>query len=611
MSHRTLFAVFLGLSLTAGLYACSGDDNATTDGGADVNVPDASKDVSVLPDSGGDATLTDGGSDATSDASDGGLNSTSLQIQAVRDAADQTANVADGGDAGDAGDASDDGGDAGSLNLPVDHAIVTYVHAAIGNDVAGFFVQAEKTGPALFVAVDPSTLNPLPVAGDDVSFVVDSVGLVGTLREATAISSFARNAQNQPLSALLQDLSSATDVVNALDSYESEYVTMKGTIAADFAYAGSGFVSAQLDTAGVSGNANMKLRLPATVQSSVDVGKGCSLTLTGAMWRYNTQAQPSGWVESDLNGITCPAPKVVSAVATSATSVVVTFDRNLDAVTVTGDGSQFSFDNGLTASAASLTAPKEVTVTTSTQTASTTYTVTVAGTLKDMLGTGVDQAANTATFTGYVKIAVLRLNEVNPNIGGSKDLIELRVITDGNLNGIDIYQDPGANSNNKILATLPDLDVAVDDLIVVHLNDGNVTSETTTKTDCTDAACYSGAWDIAGGSSGIVYAGTALAVRNPDTTIQDAVAFSKGSGSAGYFLDTLTFLQSAGQWLPADCGGQTCTFNTTPSADDITANWSSVGNSATGDSIGRVKSSDNDDQNDWAVGTSTFGAANP
>src|SRR5687768_6099525 len=46
--------------------------------------------------------------------------------------------------------------DSGGLTLPVGYAIVTYLKPATGNvinDPAGFTIQAQKTGPAIFVAV--------------------------------------------------------------------------------------------------------------------------------------------------------------------------------------------------------------------------------------------------------------------------------------------------------------------------------------------------------------------------------------------------------------------------------------------------------------------------
>ncbi|MFN7135746.1 MAG: hypothetical protein ACK4N5_26980, partial [Myxococcales bacterium] len=97
-------------------------------------------------------------------------------------------------------------------------------------DPAGFFVQGGPTGPAVFVAVDPATLTPPPVKGDRVSFTVTTLATAATLRQATAISGYSRNSQNNALTGLSQNLSAAADLVSGLNDYESELVTLTGTL---------------------------------------------------------------------------------------------------------------------------------------------------------------------------------------------------------------------------------------------------------------------------------------------------------------------------------------------------------------------------------------------
>ena len=60
----------------------------------------------------------------------------------------------------------------GPASLPVAGAVITYLRPTVGADGAGFFVQAEQAGPALFIAVDPGSLNPVAQVGDRVSFTV-------------------------------------------------------------------------------------------------------------------------------------------------------------------------------------------------------------------------------------------------------------------------------------------------------------------------------------------------------------------------------------------------------------------------------------------------------
>ena len=102
------------------------------------------------------------------------------------------------------------------------------------------------------------------------------------------------------------------------------------------------------------------------MQDTLDVTQDCSVTANAPLWRFTTQAQPSAWANNDLTVLSCPAPKVPSAAATSSTSVVVTFDRRIDPASVLANGSQFTFDNGLVATAATVSG-RQVQLTTSTQ----------------------------------------------------------------------------------------------------------------------------------------------------------------------------------------------------------------------------------------------------
>lgn len=585
---RSFGLLFLALVGVGAAQACDGG-GGDNDGGPDVAVEtggDAKLDApaDATPDATGDAAV-DSPADVGPDAN---LGPTSLEILAVQNAASSSV-------------------DAGALSLPIDAATVTYVKPLVGAEPAGFFVQAEQTGPAIFVAVDPQTLNPAPVAGDQVSFTVTAATTVNSLREVTAITSFARNAQNVPLAPLLQDVSNATDLVSNVAGYESEYITLGATIASAFGSVQTGFVQAQAATAGLTGNAalNFRVRLPQALKTSIGLDQSCTVTLTGVMMRFGGVAQASGWVSGDFSNLVCNPPKVTAALATSDTSVLVTFDRDLDSGTLASDGSQFTFDNGLTASAAAMAASNQVTVTTSSQGANNTYTVTVAASLQDTLGKGVDANANHATFPSFGSVAHLQLNELNPNIGSSLDLIELYALTAGSVNGITVEQNI---SGPVVLATLPNLTVAAGDLVVVHLGATAATTETASKTDCSDPSCYAGAWDVKGGSSGITYSGRVLVVRAPDTSIQDGAAFFTGTPPSGFYADVMS-LQAAGQWLPADCSGNPCNTNTL--AEGISASWTSCGTTPSGASVARKANTDTNFAADWAVGTSTFGSSNP
>jgi len=585
-------AVFLGL---AALLACGdggpGDDAGpdvivTNDGGSEAG-QDATIDASDAGDAATDSTVDV--VDATIDVFDSGLtNPTSIQIFNVKQAAQSP--------------------DAGALSMPINDAIVTYVTPAVGNDPAGFFIEAEQTGPALFVAVDPQTLSPVPVPGDQVSFTVTSAAVVSGVHEVTALSGFTRTAQNIPLAALLRDVGSATDLVTNINAYESEYVTLVATVKGAFAASGTGFVAAQMETTGLTGNGalNLRLRTPTTTKTSLAIDANCNVTLVGVMWRFGGVAMPAGWFTADFSTLTCAPPKVKSATATSDTSIVVTFDRDINGSTLATDGSQFTFDKGLTSSATSQWATNQITVVTSTQAQNTIYKVTVASSLQDILGKGIDSNANSANFSSFSSVGTLQLNEINPNITSSLDLVELLAVTPGSISGITLEQDIASKT---VLATMPNITVAKGDLVVVHLGSTAATSETSTQADCTDTSCYSGAWDVKGGTTGITYSGRVLVVRSPSNgPIQDTAAFYTATPPSGFSADVMS-IQNAGLWLPADCSGNPC--NTNLLAETVSVVWTGCGNTPSGNSVARKANADTNYATDWAVGTSSFGSTNP
>jgi hypothetical protein len=138
------------------------------------------------------------------------------------------------------------------------------------------------------------------------------------------------------------------------------------------------------------------------------------------------------------------ALRVVSAVANSPTSATVTFDRDIDTTSVAADGSQFTATNGLTFSGA-VVSGSTVTLTSSAQSVGTTYTVTVAGTVHDTLGTGVG-ATNSAMFDGFAQPTAFRFTDLDlrdPHV--FINFLGVRDITD---NGI-----AGASSINGELQT--------------------------------------------------------------------------------------------------------------------------------------------------------------
>ncbi len=527
----------------------------------------------------------------------------SQMIQAVRMAGD-THDLPDGGML--------------TMSIPVAGVYVTYLKPNIAGqteDLPGFFVQADPTGPAVFIRVDPASLSPVPLVGDLVQFTVTGADVESGVHEATYIADWAVASSGHDLTAMVQDLSSATDLVSGLNNYESELSRVTGTVDGDFATSGDAYLQALMTTAALPGPAGLpKLRLPGALRDSLDVSNGCVLTVGPTpLWRFTSSAQPSGWVSGDVAIASCPAPKVVSASATSATSVVVNFDRSIDMTTLTAGAFAFaSSGNAITASAATLTGLRQVTVTTNSQGVGQLYALTVAASVKDMRAVAVDAAHDTAQFHGFGSSpATLRINEFNPAIANNYDLVELRAITGGTVNGFTFQQGLTA-AKATVLATLPDQVVATNDLIVLHITPNPSptpapSNEIGSETDCGSSSCYSGAWD-ATGTSDIGNSARVLVIKDASGNIQDGLAFFN-TALTGFGLE-VSALIAAGQWTAGtNCDGTACS-DTDAKNVAISVTTATVG-STTAKSARRTSATDNNDKADWAVGTSSFGVANP
>lgn len=296
--------------------------------------------------------------------------------------------------------------DGTGLTLPIIDATITYIKPAIGTDPAGFTIQVEQTGPGLMVAVNPAGLTPTPTVGDVVSFTITEKVTVADQPRAAAITGYTRTTAGTDINPLVQDVSAATDLVTMIANYESEVIDVTGTITGTVGSSGSGFERFGINTAGITvADSNFQLRLPATLRDALDVTTGCGFSLNNTpVGRFtsgaNSQTQLAAFVAADITLTGCPAPIVVAATALSATSVQVTFSRNVLASSVMTDGSQFTFDNGLTASAAAVSG-RTVTVTTSTQTAGTMYVATVGAGVTDTAGTALG-TPNFTTFAGFI-----------------------------------------------------------------------------------------------------------------------------------------------------------------------------------------------------------------
>lgn len=435
----TRVSAMTALSLALVLSACD-DEPEEMDGGRDAamapdtgvmpdaGMDDAGMDAAVPPDGGADAGMPDGGPDAAAVADAGPIGggaATSAQIQAVRDEVD------------------------GPTDLAIDDAIVTYTKTAIGSDPAGFFLQAEPMGPAIFVRVDPATLTPPAEVGQVVDLRVTDITTEQGRREVVAIGAGSWNVDSSghDVGFLAQDISSV-DIETMLDDYESELITVTFQPRGGYRAAGTGFQKISVDTAALPASVNLALRLPETLVSTVVFEPGCRYTLTATpMWRLTIEAQIQAFEASEITRADCDTPVVTFASVVNERTAVVRFNRTIDATSVMASGAQFTIIDStlatITVTGATAVAGQDyVLVTTGADMlAPTFYTVTVASTVLDTAGTGIDAAMNEETFVGYTPHLVI--NEVDYDQAGTDaaEFIEIHNpgLTAVSLTGITLY----------------------------------------------------------------------------------------------------------------------------------------------------------------------------
>jgi Bacterial Ig-like domain len=499
---------------------------------------------------------------------------------------------------------------------------VTYLKPGLGNpmnDPAGFTVQAAQLGPALFIAVDPNTLTPAPAVGDVVTLTVTSMATTGGLRHANALTGYVRTATGGSVTSLVQTLSATADVVSMLGNYESELVTVTGTIAAPFVSSGAMFEQAQITTAGITGDANYRLRMPQTLREALELTQGCTFTAQSIpVGRFGAAVQYGAYRAADVSSVACPAPSVVSAVAVSQTSVAVTFSRRIDPATLLADASQFGFDNGLVATSA-LLSDRTVTLTTTPQTVGETYTVTAATTLADLAGMAL-ATPTSALFKAFEVPANVRINEVNATISGGCDLIELRVVSGGSMNGFKLLE----RDTQTLIANFAGLIVPTNAIIVVHMGGGLVTCNPNTATSeragpseqpsASFARNYDTAYDFWSSDTGLTSTDNVVTLYNGAGTIVDAVFLDDDTLAANNVAAATetqaAIVAAAMQWQMvgggAPAGGYIDDAFRVHAARDLDA----TGTSASGTSIQRNSDTDNNDQNDWTQAASSFGSLN-
>jgi hypothetical protein len=443
--------------------------------------------------------------------------------------------------------------EAGAINVAVGTVMVTVARPEHGRDVAGFFVQANPTGPAIFVAHNPAA-NGIQ-AGTLLSFTATECADSYGQRIVTSLTDLVLSGQGN-VGDMLQDVNAAEDLESALSDYEAEYLGADVTLTGGMDFAGNSFSGAPISTAGMP-DSGLILRLPDTLQTRLQLVEGCSLTIKGPMWRYRDTAQLSAYRREALRNIECPATAMTEALAMSSTEVRLSFSRVLNAESLNADGSQFSVP-GLAISAALISEGTTITLTTARQGSGENYSVSVDNSLLDAAGAPLGARLRSADFEGFVLGVQLRISELNANIRNGCDLLELQAIGGGSVEGFSVKE------RSSTILTLPAISVADGDIIVVHFNGGRDTCNPGSANDETQSVSefsgdahsrsYATAWDLWSSDTGITATDNVLQVLDTNGIIQDAVLVADattGTAAAASERAAASVAQE-GQWTQQD-----------------------------------------------------------
>lgn len=518
LSSRCAFLCVSGFVLGLVAAGCSSGGGSEAgdvgDGSAAEVLADASSDLSGTQ-TDGSSDLPVGQTDVVGDlAPDAPAADPSDQIAAIRAAIDAAASLPITGE------------------WEVVGVTVTATRAALGNDPAGFFVQASAEGPALFVMDEIAT----PQVGDTVAFTVVTAGKAQdvAVRAATEIGGVTVLGSGVDLTPWVQELSAVDYTGGNLDAYECELVSLTTTLIGDFGFAGDEHGAASVSVSG-GGDGAAVLRVPnSLLQAHPSLGVGCSVDVGPTpLWRYQGTAQPSAFVADDLTVLDCPAPQVVSAAQTDPAGIVISMSAAIAPFSVLDDGSQFQFSGSALATYAFAIRDK-VFVRVELD-ADAEYSVVVAPTVTDTLGAGVTSDANSAVFTTIGPRAAVSITEVAAAVPGGCDLIELRVAREGSMAGTTLYQ------RSTPVYEFEALQVGSGDRIVVHIDAGDpncvapgAVDETVAKNESTASTSFEFAWDMHSMSPGLTATDNVFWVRDGYGQIADAVLMSDGEGTTAF-----------------------------------------------------------------------------
>ena len=517
------------------------------------------------------------------------------------------------------------------VDLPIDGALVTYVIRKDPShpDLHGFFIQSEKTGPALFVRVDPAELSPMPSRGDRVRMHVRHFRREPDARiEVTKISNYERISQGEDLNALVQDLTDEDRLLDTGWQFDGELVRLEGSLIHEWVAPGAwisleqGLWFAAIEARGGYSNSRYIVVAPSRVAEPLGDTAFCEFKLEAVPFRIGDRSvEVWAFDEADFASLDCSDAELQDALALGPDQVRLTFSRPLDPSTVPANGSGFSFGGGLTARAASVDG-RVVLLTTDPQQVRAEYAVQLGAGLRDVLGNAVTVRSGREKFLGHFPRAKLVLNEILCAGPEGRDLIELKALTAGSASHLTLTWE-GA-SKPSLLATFPDTEVEADDLIVVHLNTNPfkgdaVYSELGAKDEQPTATNFPGAWDFVYEDAQCDAAEGVLRVRDLAGKTLDGVplwssAVNPGTLDPQYASVWLRGLQSEFEWDPTTCGGQRCGLTTTPSLPEITVDQKGARqlDAARFLTVSRKPGPDTNSRDDWAaVAAGTLGLPNP
>jgi hypothetical protein len=214
--------------------------------------------------------------------------------------------------------------------------------------------------------------------------------------------------------------------------------------------------------------------------------------------------------------------------------------------------------------------------------------------------------------------AIVRINEVNANVANSCDLVELRVVSGGRINGMTL------KAGTTAIFNFSAFNVLVNDIIVVHLNATSPTcnpaggrpNETLSKTQfpaASYASHYDSAYDWWSNAGGLANTSLALTLEDRNGKIIDAVLLSDATSAPSATTETqATTVGNAGEWYMEAGGVPPGGFTGASFVANAVYDLNGTGTTAAGISIQRKDNSDANTRADWNSGPApqTFGVLN-